>query len=282
MPTLAAEGGQAVLERLIQAIELQLSYAQQNGYVVSGVGIDAAGCIDTKRGRVHYASDLMPGWTGQEVVATITERLALPASIIGDVHAHALGEARWGSAQKAESALVVAVGTGLGGAYIHKGHVLTGTHGAAGHLGHTLCPEAKDYQCSCGAYGHVESLTSGTGIGALYQGVSAMSPDYKPEHDGLYVSRRAEEGDSYAQETLRRSGYILGSAIGSWVNAFDPEIVILSGTVLAAGPLWRRGIEEGFADQAIEAVRTVGFVEATLKGGAPLLGAAEHFIDIHM
>ena len=279
IPTEAAAGGSVVLDRLVEIVRFQLEYAQEKSYHVAGIGVDAAGCIDAETGSIYYAGELMPGWTGQRVCDRLNEEFGFPSALMGDVHAHALGEARWGAAKNLGSALVVASGTGLGGAYVLDSKVVRGAHGAAGHLGHSLSPEAFDYICSCGHKGHIESVASGTGIGALYQGVSAMDNRYQPELDGAYVSKQAQQGEAHAQEVLYNSGFALGKAIGSWVNIFDPEAVILSGSVLAAGDIWRNAVTEGFKTQVIYALRETPILSAALENGAPLIGAAENLID---
>ncbi|MGN1361953.1 MAG: ROK family protein [Eggerthellaceae bacterium] len=275
-PTNAARGGTAVLDSVV-AVAREMAAASPQPPI--GAGIAAAGCIDPKDGSVLYANEIMPGWTGQPLAAAVKEALGVPVAAMGDVHGHALGETRWGGAKGRSSCLFVAAGTGMGGAYAVNGKVLVGAHGAAGHIGHTVHPAAAGFTCACGGADHVEAVTSGTGIGALYQGVSMTDPAFDPSVNGAEVSRRAQEGEGKAQETLRRAGFALGQAIGSWVNILDPEAVVLTGTVVNAGPLWRAALDEGFRSQALVPLQSTPIVPAVLGGDAPLIGAAEHLLD---
>ena len=276
-PTEPLRGGEAVLQSVIDvALEMQ---RQAAGEELAGVGIAAAGCISPRDGSVLYANGIMPGWTGQPLAAAGGEALGLPAAAMGDVHGHALGETRWGGAKGLSSCLFVAAGTGIGGAYAVDGKIMRGFHGAAGHIGHTLHPLAAGQDCVCGGSAHVEGVTSGTGIGALYQGVSMASDAFDHSLTGAQVSQRAEAGDEHAAQALRAAGFALGEACGSWANILDPEAIVLTGTVVNAGPLWRAALEEGYASQALEPLKSTPIIPATLGGDAPLVGAAENLLD---
>lgn len=276
VPTNAAQGGAAVLASVI-AMALEL--AATSDVPVAGAGIAAAGCIDPKDGSVLYANQIMPGWTGQPLAQATSQALDVPVAAMGDVHGHALGETRWGGAKGRSSCLFVAAGTGMGGAYMVDGKVLVGAHGAAGHIGHTVHPAAVGFTCACGGHACVESVTSGTGIGALYQGVSLTDDAFDPHLNGAEVSRRAQEGEAKAKNTLHDAGFALGQAIGSWVNILDPEAVVLTGTVVNAGAVWRAALDQGFKSQALVPLQDTPIVPAVLGGDAPLIGAAEHLLD---
>lgn len=275
-PTDARRGGEAVLASVIDVVREMI--AASEGAPV-GIGIAAAGCISPDDGSVFYANEIMPGWSGQPLAAAVREACGLPVAAMGDVHGHALGETRWGGAQGLSSCLFVAAGTGMGGAYVVDGRVMRGAHGAAGHIGHITHPAATGYTCACGADGHVESVTSGTGIGALYQGVSLMDPAFDPATDGGEVSRRAQAGEDKARETLALAGRTLGEAIASMVNILDPAAIVLTGTVTKAGPIWRAALEEGYRAQAMVPMLDTPILEAELGGDAPLIGAAENLLD---
>lgn len=275
-PTDARRGGEAVLASVIEVAREMIAACDEKP---AGIGIAAAGCISPDDGSVFYANDIMPGWSGQPLAVAVREACDLPVAAMGDVHGHALGETRWGGAKGLSSCLFVAAGTGMGGAYVVDGKVLRGAHGAAGHIGHILHPAASGFTCACGSDGHVESVTSGTGIGALYQGVSIMDPAFDPVIDGGEVSRRAEAGEEKAAETLALAGRALGESIASMVNILDPAAIVLTGTVTRAGAAWRAALEEGYRSQAMVPMRDTPILEATLGGDAPLIGAAENLLD---
>ncbi len=278
IPCAPERGGGAVLATVIDVAERLIASAAQASVPLIGIGVDAAGIVDPETGSIAYANEIMPGWTGQPVRERLVAATGLPVAVMGDVHAHALGEARWGAARDAESCLLVGVGTGLGGAYVLKGSVVRGFHGAAGHLGHTLHHAAAGIRCSCGASSHVESVTSGTAISARYQGRS-VGEALDPSFMGDEVARRAVAGEERARNVLEFCGEALGEAIGSWCNALDPACVVLSGSVVNAGPVWRTAVERGISAQTLAPLADIPLIDGALGGAAPLIGAAENLVD---
>lgn len=275
VPTDAKRGGEAVLQSIVDVVRELIVGAPMR---IEGIGVGTAGVVNPATGSISDANDIMPGWKGQRVRQRLEDEFDMPVAVLGDVQAHALGEARWGAARRAASCLVVGVGTGLGGAYVVEGRVVKGFHGAAGHIGHTLHPAAAGLVCACGKEAHVETVTSGTAIAAAYQG-RAFGDDLERGRMGDYVAARAAEGELEAIAVLEAAGRALGEAIGSWCNLLDPELVVLSGTVTQAGPFWRRALDEGFKAQALAPLADTPILYAGLGGDAPLVGAAENLLD---
>lgn len=281
VPTETNRGAEQVMRAMEQvAARVQADYRASGASVpLAACGVAALGCPDAAGDRVAFGANLMEGWTGMPVAANMARCLDLPCVLLGDVQAHALGEARWGAAAGAQSCLCVAPGTGLGGGFVIDGKLVRGAHGLAGHLGHMQSVHAQGMRCSCGALGHIEAVTSGVGIGALYQGADTASPDFDPAIDGAWVARRADAGDERARAVLARSGFALGSEIGSWANLIDPEVVVIGGSVRKAGAVWREALERGFCSQALEPLHDVPLLDAALGDDAALVGAAEYALD---
>lgn len=275
IPTQAQEGGAALLARVVELVGSLIDQAQSNtDYPLVGVGVATAGRVLAADGSIAYANDILPGWTGQPVRSTVEERYGYPCAVLNDVQAYALGEVRHGAAAGVRTAVVAAVGTGLGGAVIVNGSVLTGAHGYAGELGHTLSPAAAGITCACGSESHLESVASGSGIEARYA-------DATGEHVSAgEVAQRACAGEKDALRIIRQAGRSLGESIGSWANMLDPELVVLSGSVCNAGAPWRGALMEGVTAQLPEQMRGLPIVEATLGNFAPVVGAAERLLDL--
>lgn len=276
VPTEAAAGGAHVLERVLCAVVAAVGRAEGP---VAGVGVSSAGVIDPRTGNVTFANDLMPGWRGAELAPSVTSATGLRCRALNDVHAHALGEARWGAGRGHASALVAAVGTGVGGAFVERGHVMLGAHDEAGHIGHVCCPAAAGVPCSCGGTSHLEPVASGPGIVREYLrlGGSPTAPDGTPV-GGALIDRLAASGDEAAVAAERRAGQALGEVLGSMCNMLDPSVVILSGSVAQCGPAWSDALRAGFAEQAMAPVAATPVVAGELGGLAPLVGAAEHLL----
>lgn len=269
-PTLASDGGQVVAQRVVSMAEQYLQTAGNQGLEVAGVGISSAGVIGAQ-GEVVSATDLMPGWGGIPLGDLVREATGMPVAVLNDVHAHAYGEMRWGIGRDYQSALILAVGTGIGGAIFHQGELVLGSHQMAGHLGHLPHPLATGIKCSCGQYGHIESVASGTGLADLYRRVTQ-----REVAGGHVVSELAADGDATAGEVLQQSAQALGEVIGGLCNAFDPQAVIISGSVANSGTAWFTGVRTGFAASVMAGAAATPILKAHLKGEAPLIGAVDY------
>ena len=206
------------------------------------------------------------GWAGQPVAQRLRDVFGLPVAVLGDVQAHALGEARWGAAHGAQTCIVMAPGTGLGGGIIVNGRIVRGCHGFAGEIGATS-------NTLCAGDGNLESVASGSGIEARYRALTGRSLS------GADISSRANDGEEAAIEVISNAGRSLGIALAGWVNMLDPEMAVVSGSVVKAGPLWRNALQEAFVSHAPEVQSKLPIVDAALGSNAPLVGAAENLLD---
>lgn len=273
VPTQAARGGNAVLQTLCTLASKLVDEAKAAGTPVCGIGVSTAGRVDAPTGSIAFANDLMPGWTGQPVAATLRDCCKVPVAVLNDVQGYALGEARWGAAHGADTCIMVAAGTGLGGAIIAHGSVLRGSHGFAGELGHTLHPAAAHIPCVCGGESHLESIAAGSGIEACY---AAAGGDTLT---GAQIAERANAGEALGRRIIEQAGFALGESIAAWANMLDPDCVILAGSVCKAGPLWRDALQRGFEHQMPALMQTLPIVDAVLQDKAPLIGGAENLLD---
>lgn len=264
VPTRPVEG-ETVLDRVAELA------ARYRGHGVGAVGVAAAGVI--RDGHVVSATDLIPGWAGSDIAGRIRDTLGVEVTVLGDAHAHGVAEARFGAGRGHDSALVVAVGTGIGGAWVRHGVPAVGEHGVAGHLGHLTHPDAIGLHCSCGRTGHIEAFASGTGIaeGYVRAGGQALT--------GTEISARASSGEPRAVQVLAAAGHALGSTLGSLANVLDPGIIVMTGSVTGAGGPWWDQLRAGYRTAAMDPVADTALVPGVLGDTAPLLGAAAGATD---
>ena len=275
VPTEAKRGGAAVTDTVCAFARELVDEARAWGAAcpVVGVGVGTAGRVDAYDGSIAYANDIMPGWIGQPLGERLHRACDLPVAVMNDVQAHALGEARHGAAAGSHTCIMVAVGTGLGGALLYEGKIMGGAHGFAGELGCSLHPAAENVSCEGGITGRLESIASGSGIERCYR-AGGGEPLSGPE-----ISARAEEGERLACRVIEQAGRSLGESIISWANIFDPDLVVLSGSVCSSGELWQTALRAGMESQMTAAVSGLKVVHAKLGNDAPLLGAAERLLD---
>ena len=189
----------------------------------------------------------------------------MPVRVLNDAHAALMGEAWKGAAAGARDAVLLTLGTGVGGAIISDGRLVEGHIGRAGHLGH-ICLDPDGPASIAGMPGSLEhAIGNGT--------VAERSKGRFQDTRALVEAHVA--GDSEASEIWLRSVWVLACAVASIVNAVDPEVVILGGGIALAGPALFNPLA-----RLLERVewrpggRSVRVVPATLGDVAGALGAA--------
>ena len=211
-----------------------------DGHPLAGVGVAAAGFVDAAGERVMFAPHLP--WQGQPLRDLLADRLGCPVGLDNDANCAARAEAQYGAARGAASALMITMGTGIGGAVLLDGRVVRGANGMAGEFGHMqVVPDGQ--ACECGRRGCWEQYSSGN---ALVRDARALMVDQPsvlvemsggaPEQvTGPMVTSAAEQGDLVARQAFASVGGWLGVGTANLVAAFDPEIVVVGGGVSAAG-----------------------------------------------
>jgi glucokinase len=195
------------------------------------------------------------------------ERHGLPVAIDNDGNAAAIGEWTAGAALGADFVVMLTLGTGVGGGLILDGRPFRGARGGGAELGHIVL----DYDgppCACGGRGHLESLASG-------KAASRMAQDlYGPVADAHELVRRAEGGESQAVEAMAEIGRYLGAGIATFVNVFEPELIVIGGGFGEASELLLGPAREVLARDGLAPGRDrVKIVEAQLQGDAGVIGA---------
>ncbi|HEY7692295.1 MAG TPA: ROK family protein [Gaiellaceae bacterium] len=201
------------------------------------------------------------------------ERLGLPVAIDNDGNAATIAEWRAGAGRGTADLVMLTLGTGVGGGLILDGRPYRGSIGAGAELGHVVVVH-DGLPCSCGGFGHLESYVSGKAADELAREA------FGPAADAHRLVRLANEGDSTALGLLTEIGRKLGSGLGSLVNAFDPELILVGGGFAAAGDLLLEPAREVMRREALEPMRDrMHVVRAELGTSAGMIGAAFVALD---
>ena len=270
LPTPAAEGPDAVLDTVAHAIRSALLASDASPALV-GVGIGTAGAVDAGTGRIVSATSTFRDWVGTDLRAGIRSRLGpVAVEVRNDVDAHALGEAWRGAAGAASTFLMVAAGTGIGGAVTIDGRLRTGAHHVAGELGHVPTPGAEGLACPCGRTGHLEALAAGPAIhrGYLARGGSPHATDTRA------VFALAATGDRAALAAIEAAASGLGRAMAGLVTTLDPDAVVVGGGLAESGPLWWGPFEDALRAELIPVLADIPVLPAAAGQSAAIIGAA--------
>jgi glucokinase len=224
-----------ILARLEQ--EIRQALAAQPGAKAIGLGIPCT--IDRKAGLAISAVNLPI--VGVPVRDLIQERIGLPVFLDNDANVAALAEQRYGAARGARNAVVLTIGTGIGGGLVLDGRVYRGSTGAGAELGHVVVEaEGPPCQGNCPNHGCVETMASGTALARDGRAAAEREPESALGRllaagetiDGRAVTDAAREGDGAARLVVERAGYYLGVALSGFANVFDPDVIVLGGGVI--------------------------------------------------
>lgn len=243
VPTHDEEGVDAVLGRIGDLASAVLQDAAVSGLPEPiGLGISSPGPLDPWRGVVLMAPNLR-GWTDVPVVERVAPRVGLPTFLERDTNVAVMAEWRHGTAKGTRNAIYITISTGIGGGVITDGRPLVGPDGTAGEVGH-ITVELDGPRCGCGGIGHVEAIASGTAIAR--DGAALLADGAAPELarlaaggtevDAELVARAADAGDEACRAVLERAWIAIGAMCASLVNVFDPEVIILGGSIAQHRP----------------------------------------------
>jgi glucokinase len=279
-PTNAIEGGQAVMARVA---DLALELASAARAPLEGAGVAAAGQIDPKTGVVLAATPLIPDWTGTRIKDVLEERLGIPARVINDGNAAALGEGAFGAARNVRDFVLLTIGTGVGGGIVSDGRLIEGASRVAGAIGHMVI-DCDGRPCNCGSRGCLEAYTSGTSMASRALELADERRIDTPlirsiradlSQGAKLLGEAAVAGDSFALEVIHEAGEYLGWGLVSLINLFNPEMIVVGGSVAEMGDLLLAPAREVAMSKALKgARRMVRIVKAQLGNNAGILGAA--------
>jgi len=249
---------------------------------VLGVGFGVPAVFDRRAGVIAACPHLP--LVGVPFEAMMAERVNLPVAVDNDGNAAMLAEWRHGAAKGVDDALMLTIGTGIGGGIVAGGSLLRGATGGGAEIGHMVIDfDGPPCQGACPGRGHYEYYASGNAIGRAGRDAAVAHPDSAlarelnagREITGALVTELAHDGDPAARESVALVGHRLGCGLVSLVNVFNPEIVVVGGGAIAAGDLLldpaRLEVERRAMPSLREAVR---IVPAVFGSEAGLLGAA--------
>jgi len=249
--------------------ELEAAVTELLDDSVGAIGFGVPSPIDQARGVVVRCVNLP--LENAPLRDHMHERFDLPVGLDNDANAAAIGEWRAGAARGVDDLVMLTLGTGVGGGVVSGGVAFRGRNGEGGELGHvTIVYDGRPCQGACHGRGHLEAYASG------HAASEAAREAFGPSADAHRLIRLANEGDAHAKQILAELAGYLGSGIGSFVNVFAPELVLLGGGFgIAAFDYLAGPAEEIARREALEPMRSAfRLAKAELGTAAGLIGAA--------
>lgn len=264
----AHQGATHVLGVITTSLETLRAQLDAKLYQVIGLGLSSAGVIEPVTGRVVNAADQIPGWKGTPLGEIFAAKFGMPTYADNDANCALVGEAWLGQHALDANADVVmlTLGTGLGGAVMLNGQLISGRHHVTGHFG--LCQMWDAYSATKVS---VEHLVSGTGLGNVYQQRHAD----KPKTTGEAVIALVNANDALALAALDAWLDHLVLQLHNFYWMLDPDLIIIGGGVTDSHALWW---PQMLAKLDAEKVKSP-VVRAHLGNDAGIMGAAKMVFD---
>ncbi len=281
IPTDTREHGVHVLPDIAAAVEKKLAEKSIAKADVLGVGFGVPGAV-LEDGTVNRCVNL--GWEVVPIRHDFEAMTGLKAWAGNDGNVAALGEVWKGGGKGYRYAVMVTLGTGVGGGVIMDGRIITGAFGAAGEIGHMPMVEGEEECCGCGKKGCLEQYSSANGLARVARRMLKKSTDDSMLRGIDPVTAKdvcdcAHKGDALAKEAIRYSMGLLGKALATVSAVVDPQVFIIGGGLSRSGDLLLDPIREAYARYSFHASRRTDIRLAELHNDAGICGAVKLVLD---
>lgn len=279
IPTRTENEGKAVLPDIAEALRSKLTEMEITPDQVEGIGIGVPGPVGADY-TVYRCVNL--GWGVFNVKTRMNELLPeIPNVAAGnDANVAALGELWQGGGKGHNSAVMVTLGTGVGGGVVLDGKIVAGANGGAGEIGHITVNRDETVQCACGKYGCLEQYTSANGIVRL--GRRMLAKCDKPSKlrgmecfSSKEICDLAREGEEMASDIVTACGEYLGLAMSYISCTIDPEVYVIGGGMSRAGAVVTDAILNAYQKYAFHVSTGTGIAVAELGNDAGIYGCVK-------
>ena len=223
VPTDTSNAGEHILENLADAIHAKMAEKEITPEQVEGVGIGVPGPVLDSRVVPIICANL-GGWGERNVSAQLSGLLDGMKVLVGnDANVAALGEIWMGTAKGCRSAVMVTLGTGVGGGVIVNGKVIDGAHGAGGEIGHITVNRHETATCGCGKHGCLEQYISEASVlndFAAAEGLENVSVERFIQY--------YQEGNPNARKVMQDFTHYIGISLNTVLHTFNPDVIVIN------------------------------------------------------
>jgi len=280
-----SEGPEAVLSMVESSFDdLVASLKIRNLW---GIGIGVPGPVEFATG-LPISPPIMPGWDKYPVRERFSTRYKAPVWVDNDVNLMALGEHALRNDPITNELIFVKIGSGIGAGILTHGQLHRGAQGCAGDIGHIALPSKENVQCRCGNLGCLEAVSGGL---ALIRDAEIATSNNKSDYLGARkktkrridvqdVIEGSNNGDRWCVERVVKVGSDLGSVLATLVNFHNPSLIVLGGSVSAAGDKLLASIRETVLSRSLPlATRDLQIRISDFPIESGLVGAVEMVIN---
>lgn len=276
------ENQQAAIAYALDLVQRARAASQEMGARLLGLGLTLPGMVDVESGELLFSPNLQ--WRNVPLGQIFSESVGARVFVDNDATAAALGEHLFGVARWAQNFIFLVAGVGLGGGLFLNGDLYRGAGGIAGEIGHTNVSMNRNRPCRCGnrgcweAFGNKYSLVER--VRALLEvGQSSLVSQLMARQNApltfSIITQAADAGDAVALEAFAETGAVIGTGVANLINIFNPEMIVVGGTMSAAGQHLLPSIQKVVKEHALdEMLQQVQIVLSAFGSDASVMGAA--------
>lgn len=278
VPTDTSDQGVRILPNLAAAVQDKMAQRSLRPDQIEGVGLGVPGPVQDSSVVAIVCANL-GGWGDCDAGAQLSQLLGgLRVQVGNDANVAALGEIWMGAAKGCRSAVMVTLGTGVGGGVVADGKLIEGAHGAGGEIGHITVNPQETAQCGCGKHGCLEQYSSATGVVRCMNKLLEQNPDVPCTLRGRNFAAKdvfdaARSGDKLAQQEVEDMTLTLALALGNIAAITDPEMFLVGGGVARAGDVLLEPLSRHYQANAFLSCRNTPIRLASLGNDAGIYGA---------
>lgn len=278
VPTDTSDQGARILPNLAAAVQDKMAQRSLSPDQIEGVGLGVPGPVQDSSVVAIVCANL-GGWGDCDTGAQLSQLLGgLRVQVGNDANVAALGEIWMGAAKGCRSAVMVTLGTGVGGGVVADGKLIEGAHGAGGEIGHITVNPQETAQCGCGKHGCLEQYSSATGVVRCMNKLLEQNPDVPCTLRGRDFAAKdvfdaARSGDKLAQQEVEDMTLTLALALGNIAAITDPEMFLVGGGVARAGDVLLEPLSRHYQANAFLSCRNTPIRLASLGNDAGIYGA---------
>ena len=278
VPTDTSDQGARILPNLAAAVQDKMVQRSLRPDQIEGVGLGVPGPVQDSSVVAIVCANL-GGWGDCDAGAQLSQLLGgLRVQVGNDANVAALGEIWMGAAKGCRSAVMVTLGTGVGGGVVADGKLIEGAHGAGGEIGHITVNPQEPAQCGCGKHGCLEQYSSATGVVRCMNKLLEQNPDVPCTLRGRDFAAKdvfdaARSGDKLAQQEVEDMTLTLALALGNIAAITDPEMFLVGGGVARAGDVLLEPLSRHYQANAFLSCRNTPIRLASLGNDAGIYGA---------
>lgn len=257
--TEARKGGPAILEKTLRIVE-DFRRTEE----IDGICISTAGMVDIEKGEIFYSAPLIPDYAGTKFKEIMETRFRVPCEVENDVNCAGLAEYAAGASKGSKVAVMLTIGTGIGGSIIINGEVFQGYSGSACEVGY-MRMGGNDFQ----TLGAASILT---------KKVAQWKQEPEERWSGYHIFEEAKKGDELCNRAIDEMVDVLGQGIANICYVVNPEVVVLGGGIMAQKEFLREKIENAVGTYLVSGIaKHTRIAFAQFGNDAGMLGAFYHF-----